>query len=212
MKWVVMISCLGGVAFLAWFFLFRSRGAASSGSGSGDGPRGKRAGTDEDAVLHWLVAVSGKIKGKSYHVGARNVTLGRGTTCFVQTKDTESSRVHCQIRHTPKGLQLTDMSSANGTRVNEKRIQIHVLADGDTIQLGDTVLVYHREADFDQDAGVGAKAIGKTQFEATAYAEGGAGLDFKEVALDAVKACRGDIGAAAKKLKMDEATLRKVLG
>lgn len=210
MKWVVMIGCLGGIGFLAWYFLMRSKG--DSDSSTDVGPERGRGGTDEDTNKHWLMAVSGKIKGKSYHVGARNVTIGRGTNCFVQTKDKESSRVHCQLRHTPKGLQITDMSSANGTRVNDKKIQIHILVDGDRIALGDTALVYHLEADFDQDAGVGAKAVGQTQFEATAYAEGGASmLNPKEIAEDALKSCGGDLPAAAKKLKMDEATFRKLI-
>lgn len=208
MKWVVMVASLGGLALLAWFFLFRSKGGATSDPD----PRKKGRGTDEDANRHWLVAVSGVVKGKTFHVGARNVTIGRGTNCFVQLKDKESSRVHCQIRHTPKGLQLTDMSSSNGTQVNGKQIQIHLLQDGDRIQVGDATVIYRLEGDFEQDAGVSAKAVGKTQFEATAYSEGGAGHDFKEVAMDTVRSCGGDIGAAAKKLKMDEATLRKVLG
>ena len=206
MKWAVMVACLGGLALLAWFFLFRSKGGKTSEPDDGVG------GTEEDANRHWLVAVSGVVKGKSFHVGARNVTMGRGTTCFVQTKDKESSRVHCQIRHTPKGLQLTDMSSANGTRVNGKPIQIHMLIDGDQIQLGDTALVYHREGNFSTDAGVAGKAVGATQFESTAYSEGGASLNPKDIAQDALKACGGDEEAAAKKLKMDVATFRKLIG
>lgn len=214
MKYVIMCAILGVLGFLAWFFLMRgSKPAAAAGGGGGGGgkrPHRSTGAREEDAELHWLVGVVGEVKGKQFQIGARNITIGRGTNCFVQLKDAESSRVHCQIRHTPKGLQITDMSSANGTIINGDPVQLHILNDGDRIQVGDTQLVYRREGDFAQDAGIAGKAVGKTQFAATAYSED-MSLDFKATALEALKASDGNVELAAKQLKVDVATFRKII-
>ena len=50
-------------------------------------------------------------------------------------------RVHCKINKTDKGYIVTDLNSANGTYVNQKRLvsnQEALLQDGDVLRLANS--------------------------------------------------------------------------
>jgi class 3 adenylate cyclase len=77
--------------------------------------------------------------------GARRVrisgqlTLGRGDEGGLFIDDPEISRAHAVIAQTPDGLEIRDLSSLNGTWVNEERINTPTaLAPGDVIKIGKT--------------------------------------------------------------------------
>jgi DNA-binding SARP family transcriptional activator len=72
-------------------------------------------------------------------------TLGRRADRHVNVPDPDVSRAHCEIRHTPTGYVLVDTGSTNGTRHNGTPITEQLLADGDTITIGSTDLVFHTE-------------------------------------------------------------------
>ncbi len=76
---------------------------------------------------------------------ADTLTIGRLADCAVHLSDTQASRHHAEIRPVPEGNVVVDLESTNGTLVNGAAIREHVLADGDTITIGGTDLVY--EAD-----------------------------------------------------------------
>jgi pSer/pThr/pTyr-binding forkhead associated (FHA) protein len=40
---------------------------------------------------------------------------------------------------------LHDLRSTNGTFVNDKRVSRHTLADGDSVQIGETVMQFRNE-------------------------------------------------------------------
>jgi pSer/pThr/pTyr-binding forkhead associated (FHA) protein len=46
------------------------------------------------------------------------------------------SRLHCQLTATASGLEVVDLSSTNGTYVNDKRIKKATLAAGDRLRVG----------------------------------------------------------------------------
>ena len=54
------------------------------------------------------------------------------------------SRRHAEIRQEDGEYWVVDLGSMNGTRVNGKRIDRQRLADGDTIVLGSTEIVFGR--------------------------------------------------------------------
>ena len=68
------------------------------------------------------------------------VILGRETTEYLQ-QDGEVSRRHAVVRSDPGGVTIEDLGSANGTFVNEVRIESATpLNGGDTLRIGQTNL------------------------------------------------------------------------
>jgi pSer/pThr/pTyr-binding forkhead associated (FHA) protein len=66
------------------------------------------------------------------------VTIGRAESNTVVLPDACASRHHVRIDCGDDRYMLTDCGSKNGTFVNGKRVQAHVLAEGDEILVGDT--------------------------------------------------------------------------
>ena len=76
----------------------------------------------------------------------RDVTLvGRTGDVHLRLPDPGVSRRHLEVRRRGRDLVLTDLGSTNGTRVNGRPVQAHVLADGDRIELGESSLVFRRD-------------------------------------------------------------------
>ncbi|MCZ7574817.1 MAG: FHA domain-containing protein [Ardenticatenaceae bacterium] len=63
------------------------------------------------------------------------LTLGRNIDNDIIIESDDVSRQHAQIKLRQGRYVLTDLNSANGTRVNGQRVSEHVLHDGDVIQL-----------------------------------------------------------------------------
>jgi transcriptional regulator with GAF, ATPase, and Fis domain len=71
---------------------------------------------------------------------ASEVTIGSGPDQNLQLTDQYVSRHHCVIRVTDDGLICEDLDSTNGTLVSGHRVTSAVIAPGDTIVVGETVL------------------------------------------------------------------------
>jgi two-component system response regulator AtoC len=72
-----------------------------------------------------------------------DVLLGRSQECDVRLFDETVSRRHATIREREGRVVLTDLGSANGTRLNGERVDGDaVLFDGDVIGIGSTRLRY----------------------------------------------------------------------
>src|SRR5262245_6324925 len=78
-----------------------------------------------------------------YPVDGAGVTLGRGLESDIRLKDIQSSRRHCQIVKTPRGFEVVDLSSGNGTFINGVQVKQQVLNPGDKIQIGSTTITFH---------------------------------------------------------------------
>lgn len=50
------------------------------------------------------------------------------------------SRVHCRLSAGPDNLEVVDLSSTNGTFVNDKRVNRATLTSGDRLRVGRVVL------------------------------------------------------------------------
>ncbi len=73
-------------------------------------------------------------------------TLGRHPENRIQILDRVVSKEHCVITKQPKGYNLKDFGSLNGTYVNKKRVEGDVfLSDGDEITLGNTRCMFLSE-------------------------------------------------------------------
>ncbi len=67
-----------------------------------------------------------------------SVTVGRAESNTLVLPDACASRHHVRIDCGEDRYVLTDCGSKNGTFVNGKRVQAHLLAEGDEILVGDT--------------------------------------------------------------------------
>lgn len=67
-------------------------------------------------------------------------TLGRGTNADFIVSDALISRVHCRFTASAEQLQVEDLKSTNGTFVNDKRIDVAFLENGDCLRVGQVEL------------------------------------------------------------------------
>jgi len=66
--------------------------------------------------------------------------LGRDPGCDIVLNDTKCSRRHAVVEDGPEGLVVRDTGSANGIRVNGRRVERVALQPGDSLRLGDVTL------------------------------------------------------------------------
>ncbi len=76
---------------------------------------------------------------------AEKIKIGRNEDNEVQIAEPKASREHCLLERTPDGFKLVDMESSNGTRVNGQMVNAKIIEDGDTIQIGDTIIRFVAE-------------------------------------------------------------------
>ncbi len=88
-----------------------------------------------------FVVRSGKEIGRTVALSSgQTVSLGRLKGCDVVVDDEAASRRHCTITAREDGCVVSDLQSANGTFVNEKRIASTELRRGDKVRIGSTVI------------------------------------------------------------------------
>ncbi len=83
---------------------------------------------------------------KRQEVSTERAVLGRSRDCEVRVSDLNVSRKHAEIREQGDRWILVDLGSTNGTLLNGRRIDREQLADGDTITVGSTQLVFGSES------------------------------------------------------------------
>ncbi len=70
--------------------------------------------------------------------GYKRILVGRDSLCNLCVQDDGCSRRHFEIFTQDDGVWISDLNSANGTRVNDQKIEKCRLSDGDSIQAGNT--------------------------------------------------------------------------
>ncbi|MBV1880281.1 MAG: FHA domain-containing protein [Pseudomonadales bacterium] len=91
----------------------------------------KIAGTDS---CEWSIqAISGELKGQKFPIFG-SMTLGRSSSCEICIHDDRISRRHSELHVINNSLHIKDLGSANGTKVNRKKIKEISLSSGDQIQ------------------------------------------------------------------------------
>jgi HD-GYP domain-containing protein (c-di-GMP phosphodiesterase class II) len=93
------------------------------------------------AMRFEFVVRSGKEAGRTLAVtSGQTITLGRLKGCDVVLDDEAASRRHCAITAREEVCVISDLQSANGTFVNEKRITTTELHQSDKIRIGSTMI------------------------------------------------------------------------
>jgi pSer/pThr/pTyr-binding forkhead associated (FHA) protein len=63
-------------------------------------------------------------------------TVGRAPRADFIVEAALVSRLHCRLTASEEGVEVVDLSSTNGTFVNDKRIKKATLASGDRLRVG----------------------------------------------------------------------------
>ena len=81
---------------------------------------------------------------KAYDV-IDGMIIGRDSSCQIQILNPGTSRQHARLDIIEGGIIITDMGSSNGIRVNDKKVQLHRLVEGDIVRLGTVTLYVEKE-------------------------------------------------------------------
>ncbi len=99
---------------------------------------------EQFAKQAWLKVVRGEFEGKEYLVFNGITSIGNNNTnTIVLFKDKLVGEHHCEIKQEGGQYILVDCGTPLGTVVNGKKITRHVLHKGDSIAIGNSVLVFN---------------------------------------------------------------------
>lgn len=73
----------------------------------------------------------------------RPLVLGRSSRCDITIDDKLVSRNHCRLAPLDDTWMIEDLGSHNGTCVNGVEVKRHLLAEGDRIEIGQTLIEFH---------------------------------------------------------------------
>lgn len=85
---------------------------------------------------HVLYTVRGPGSGSQTELVGVEVTVGRSPEADIFLDDITVSRIHAIMVHEGDSWTITDRGSLNGTYVNRKAIDSHILVANDEIQIG----------------------------------------------------------------------------
>lgn len=92
-----------------------------------------------------IYVTKGPHDGDAFTIGKDTVVIGRGEECGITLDDEKTSRAHVQVTFDEGAgcYSAEDLRSTNGTWHNGKSMTSAVaLADGDTLDLGNTALEF----------------------------------------------------------------------
>ena len=92
-----------------------------------------------------LIIIRGTPQGHRYFLTQDNMTIGREVTAEISIMDQGISRKHAQVTKIADKVFLTDLGSANGTLVNDKKLppkEPKELAKEDMIKIGNSILKF----------------------------------------------------------------------
>ena len=71
-----------------------------------------------------------------------SIVVGRDRLCDICISGLKASRFHALFSLTEEGVVVADLASTNGTTVNDKPVDRHILDDKDIVSLGNTQIAY----------------------------------------------------------------------
>lgn len=92
------------------------------------------------AARWFLQVIEGEHEGKKFHING-SMTFGRSTKCELCFSDMQLSRRHCEFFLKDDVLEVKDLASAGGVRVNRQKVASAVLQPGDQLKMGSVSLL-----------------------------------------------------------------------
>ena len=89
-----------------------------------------------------LLILSGPELGTAVELGNVPLEIGRDAECAVTLTSDGVSRKHARVQLIFALYFVTDLASTNGTFVNDQRVSMAQLNDGDLLRIGDSVLKF----------------------------------------------------------------------
>ncbi len=93
------------------------------------------------------IIITEKGRDRLYEIIEDEIIIGGSRDCNLQVRDPMVAQLHCQIRRTPQGWKLVDCETKQGTTVNGRTVNQHLLKDGDRIQIGSALLKFQAEGE-----------------------------------------------------------------
>ncbi|MBY0526024.1 MAG: GGDEF domain-containing protein [Gemmataceae bacterium] len=100
-------------------------------------PKPPSAGPRNACLVH--IYPPGAALGSRYTLKETPTVLGRDDNCDIPINDDSVSRRHACIQPNPNGYGVIDLQSTNGTFVNDVRVTMHQLRDGDYVKIGNGI-------------------------------------------------------------------------
>jgi pSer/pThr/pTyr-binding forkhead associated (FHA) protein len=98
---------------------------------------------EQSTKPHLLELVRGPGAPNEWILNLDEMTIGRSSQVEISVNSEELSRQHAQIKKKGNAFALMDLDSRNGVYLNGVKIYSAVLRHGDTIQMGNVLLIYH---------------------------------------------------------------------
>jgi pSer/pThr/pTyr-binding forkhead associated (FHA) protein len=98
---------------------------------------------DKFAYPHILEQLKGPGAPRNFALEKGEVRIGRASNADIQIDSLDLSRLHLSLTKRGSEWQCQDLDSANGVFLNGLRIHSAILRNGDHLQVGDVVLVFH---------------------------------------------------------------------
>jgi Nif-specific regulatory protein len=105
-------------------------------------------------MTHRLVARDGPLKGSVFSLDHTEFSVGRNPSNRLSVSDPSLSRQHCVIVSRDGQYEIRDLESRNGSFVNGVPVRERTLADGDEIQIGNSLFLFLTEAEESTPTGV----------------------------------------------------------
>ena len=87
-----------------------------------------------------FTVVRGANLGAVYVVEKVRNTIGRDERSDIRVPDKALSRIHAIISYASDEFRISDAQSVNGTLLNGSKVSDYALRNGDTVQVGETIL------------------------------------------------------------------------
>ncbi len=106
----------------------------------------------------------GPTPGATMDISQPQMLIGRDPACDIVISDAEVSRRHARVLVSGDTCILEDLGSTNGTFVNGRRISApYELKNGDTIMMGENVIVVFELQSFDPNATVISRPVAQVE-------------------------------------------------
>ena len=92
-----------------------------------------------------LELVQGPIPAHRFSILAEEMVIGRASDADISIVASELSRRHVLVKHNPAthAVSVQDLESKNGLFLNGIKVHMAVLHEGDRVQVGSAIFVFH---------------------------------------------------------------------